>query len=350
MDARGVFVQPGAAEPPSTPTPYAFRVALSADQQAMLQLLLERGQSYADLASLLGVDEAEVRARARATLTELAGADPDRHVGLTDYLLGQADPIGRADAVRHLKDDSADLELATEIAQKIRLIAPDAELPRLPGEERRPRPRRARAPAASRLPISEHLRRPGSTLSRRQTRLVMGVGSAVLLVVVIVLAAAGAFSGDGDDASSAATNGTTTTATRGPQGFPLTEVKIDSSGGYENTFTIRQALRPLVDRAQAVYVTLATKDVVTEAIRKAVESGQPIFSVKGEPSFTGIVNSANASGGVIPIPLQAGKGVRGKGSAALGVTGANEPFFQLKLSGVEQPPKGSAYIVWFVLA
>ena len=42
----------------------------------MLQLLLERGQSYADLASLLGVDEAEVRARARATLTELAGADP----------------------------------------------------------------------------------------------------------------------------------------------------------------------------------------------------------------------------------------------------------------------------------
>ena len=110
----------------------------------MLQLLLERGQSYADLASLLGVDEAEVRARARAALTELAGADPDRHVGLTDYLLGQADPIGRADAVRHLKDDPADLELATEIAQKIRLIAPDAELPRLPGEERRPRPRRAR--------------------------------------------------------------------------------------------------------------------------------------------------------------------------------------------------------------
>ena len=115
----------------------------------MLQLLLERGQSYADLASLLGVEEAEVRARARATLTELAGADPDRHVGLTDYLLGQADPIGRADAVRHLKDDPDDLELATEITQKIRLIAPDAELPRLPGEERRPRPGRT---ARRRLP------------------------------------------------------------------------------------------------------------------------------------------------------------------------------------------------------
>ncbi len=160
----------------------------------MLQLLLERGQSYADLASLLGVEEAEVRARARATLTELAGADPDRHVGLTDYLLGQADPIGRADAVRHLKDDPEDLELATEITQKIRLIAPDAELPRLPGEERRPRPRRTRAPLAPgsrcliacgagdrrtrrpRAPSLTPRRRaaPRTTLSRRQTQLVVG--------------------------------------------------------------------------------------------------------------------------------------------------------------------------------
>ena len=74
-------------------------MAMTPDQQATLQLLLERGQSYADLARLLGEDEDEVRARARAALTELGGADPDRNVGLTDYLLGQADPIGRADAV-----------------------------------------------------------------------------------------------------------------------------------------------------------------------------------------------------------------------------------------------------------
>ena len=191
-------------------------MALSADQQAMLQLLLERGQSYTDLASLLGVDEAEVRARARAALTELAGTDPDRNVGLTDYLLGQADPIGRADAVRHLKDDPADLELATEITQKIRLIAPAAELPRLPGEERRPRPRRARGARPSRLPFGDRLRRrpahetaeggpgaaaathggPRTTLSRRQTQIAVGLGSGVVLVVAIVLGIAGVFSGD----------------------------------------------------------------------------------------------------------------------------------------------------------
>ena len=338
----------------------------------MLQLLLERGQSYADLASLLGVDEAEVQARARAMLTELAGTDPDRNVGLTDYLLGQADPIGRADAVRHLKDDPADLELATEIVQKIRLIAPAAELPRLPGEERRPRQRRARGTASSRLPVPDRLRRrrpaneapesgpgavaatpggPRTALSRRQTQLIVGLGSGAVLVVMIVLGVAGAFSSGSDDASVPSTTAATTTAANtGPQGFPLTEVQIDSSGDFEDTFRIRQGLRSLLPQTQAVYVTLARKKVVTGVIKDAVNSGQPIIPVKGQSAFTGIVNNANASNRVIPIPLEASAGVRGSGAAALGLAEANQPFFQLKLTGVEQPPQGSAYIVWFVLA
>ena len=351
-------------------TPYAFHVALSTDQQAMLQLLLERGQSYTDLASLLGVDEAEVRARARTTLTELAGADPDRHVGLTDYLLGQADPIGRADAVRHLKDDPADLELAKEITQKIRLIAPDAELPRLPGEERHPRPRRARGTTLSRLPVPERLRRRapeapsqsgaetgprrrlGTTLSKRQTQLAVGLGSAAVLLVVIVLAVAGAFSSDSDGSGTpSTTTGTTTSAANtGPQGFPLTEVQVDGSGNVDRTFAIRKGLQGLLPQTQALYVTLAKKNVVASAIQKAVKSGRPIFSVKGDPAFTGIVNAANASNGVIPVPLDASAGVRGSGAAALGLGKSNQPFLQLKLTDVEQPPQDSAYIVWFVLA
>jgi hypothetical protein len=181
----------------------------------MLQLLLERGQRYGDLASVLGVDEAEVRSRAREALTELGGVDPDRNVGLTDYLLGQADPIGRADAVRHLKDDPEDLSLATELSQKLLLVAPEADLPRLPGEERRPRPRRAGADR-SRLPIPKRLRRRDgaddaaaprhTTLTRRQGQLAVLLGCAAVLLVVGILAVAGAFSGGGSNAS-----GTTTT-------------------------------------------------------------------------------------------------------------------------------------------
>ncbi len=105
----------------------------------MLQLLLERGQSYEDIAGLLGGSRDDVRKRARSALEELGGSDPDREVGLTDYLLGQADPIGRADAVRHLQSDPEALALAEELTAKLRLLAPDADLPDLPQPKKRSR-------------------------------------------------------------------------------------------------------------------------------------------------------------------------------------------------------------------
>ena len=78
-------------------------------------------------------------------------------MGLTDYLLGQADPIGRADASRHLRDDPADYELAAELSNRLRELFPAADLPRLPGQprpaggvlRRRPLPRRPRRPGPS---------------------------------------------------------------------------------------------------------------------------------------------------------------------------------------------------------
>ena len=55
---------------------------LQGDQRALLQLLCERGQSYEDIAGLLGGPADEVRDRARAALTEIGGADPDAEVAL----------------------------------------------------------------------------------------------------------------------------------------------------------------------------------------------------------------------------------------------------------------------------
>src|SRR3954466_11920612 len=98
----------------------------------MLQLLLEGGQGYDDIGSLLGIGPDEVRSRARSALTEIGGADPDAQVGLTDYLLGQADPIGRADAIRHLQNDPEANARAERRAQTLRLRAPRAQLPDIP--------------------------------------------------------------------------------------------------------------------------------------------------------------------------------------------------------------------------
>jgi hypothetical protein len=230
-------------------------MALTADQKAMLQLLLERGQSYDDLAGILGVSSDEVHSRARAALTELAGTDPDRNVALTDYLLGQADPIDRADAVRHLKDDPQDLELVRGLAQKLRLVAPEADLPRLPGEERQPKPRRTRTertpgplrklrPARRGEGAGE--RGPRTTLTRRQTQTIVVLASVAVLIAVGALAIAGVFGGSDDDGAQAAGDTTTSASTES-----LTRVPLKAEGGSgasgSAVFGIANQTQPFVD-------------------------------------------------------------------------------------------------------
>ena len=203
-------------------------MALTADQQATLQLLLVRGQRYGDLATLLNVEEAEVRRRARSALVELGGADPDRNVGLTDYLLGQADPIGRADASRHLREHAEDRALVGILAERLREMYPEAPLPRLPGE---PRPARTRLRRGQRAgDASPAAREP--RLSQPQTRLLVILGAAAVLLIAVVLGITGAFSGDDDDTSSAAA--TTTEATPADESavpIQLTAEKGSDAGG-----------------------------------------------------------------------------------------------------------------------
>lgn len=202
-------------------------MSLSADQKAMLEMLLERRQSYAELGDLLGLDEAEVRSRARQALTALGGADPDRRVSLTDYLLGQADPIGRADAARHLGADAEDAALAGRIAAELRELAPGAELPKLPGAPagggfmRRTTP--APAPAADRAAPS----------GRGRMLALLGGGAAVL--VVVVLAIAGVFGGDDEGAASTTPTTTDPTATNTDTvdagGQEVSRIRLQPEGG-----------------------------------------------------------------------------------------------------------------------
>jgi hypothetical protein len=187
---------------------------LSDDQRAMLQLLLEGGQGYGDIASLLGTTEDQVRARSRAALRELGGADPDAEVGLTDYLLGQADPIGRADAARHLRNDPEANALATRLAAQLRLLAPKAAVPEIPDA----RPGKAPAPASA--PASGEVGAPAAeaetplrglagrfdSLEGRQRQLLAGLGAGGLVLLLVVLAVTGVIGGGGDDEDASAEN------------------------------------------------------------------------------------------------------------------------------------------------
>src|SRR6516165_10681708 len=65
---------------------------LPPDQRAVLDLVLQRGRSYDDIARLLAIDRAAVRARALAAFDELGpdtGIAPESRALISDYLLGQ---------------------------------------------------------------------------------------------------------------------------------------------------------------------------------------------------------------------------------------------------------------------
>jgi hypothetical protein len=197
-------------------------VAVTDEQRAMLQLLLEGGQGYDDIGSLLGITPDEVRTRARAALTEIGGTDPDGQVGLSDYLLGQADPIGRADAVRHLQGDPDANALAQRLVQNLRLLAPRAELPEIPGPRggRRsaaPPPPPAAAPTTGAPVQSSPPAAPGppagpgfasraagffsglgSATGKRRTQLIVGAAAALALVIVILVVVTSGGGGGGN--------------------------------------------------------------------------------------------------------------------------------------------------------
>jgi hypothetical protein len=198
-------------------------VAVTDEQRAMLQLLLEGGQGYDDIGSLLGIAPDEVRSRARAALTEIGGADPDAQVGLSDYLLGQADPIGRADAVRQLQGDPDANALAQRLVQNLRLLAPKADLPEIP-EPRGGRRAAAAPPPPAAAPPAGAPAQPapptapgppkgpgfasraaaffsglGSTSGKRRTQLIVGGAGALALVIVIIVVATSSGSGGGGD-------------------------------------------------------------------------------------------------------------------------------------------------------
>jgi hypothetical protein len=197
-------------------------VALTDEQRAMLQLLLEGGQTYEDIGSLLGIGPEEVRSRARSALREIGGADPDAEVGLSDYLLGQADPIGRADAVRYLQSDPEANALAERLVQNLRLLAPKAQLPEVPeprGGRRAPAPSPPAAPPAQPPPAGPQARPApvaaqspglasrvagvfsgiGGLTGRRRTQFLAGLAAALAVVIVVIVVATSGGSSSGSD-------------------------------------------------------------------------------------------------------------------------------------------------------
>jgi hypothetical protein len=230
---------------------------LSADQRAIVELVLQRGKSYQDLAGMLDMPEARVRELAREALVQLAPVsarrvDAEWRGQLADYILGQqAGP--EATATRgHLRRSEAARAWARSLLDSLDSLYEEGARPSIPEGERgrRERPRRERAAAAERR-LRRPAVRPLTAVQRR--RLLAGGGALALLVLLIVLVwPVGVLTGGGgNDKGSSAASANANVATcptgiksirKGPAGLAL----IARRGGRNQLIVSASGLQPNV--------------------------------------------------------------------------------------------------------
>lgn len=325
---------------------------LQGDQRALLKLLSERGQSYDDISGLLGVPADEVRERTRAALEEIGGSDPDAgEVPLTDFLVGQADPIGRADAVRHLQVDADSLALAERIQAGLALVAPDAKQPTLP--EARGKRRRAALPEESAEPPPRPVAGPDgpdSGVTGSRTRLYAVLALLGLILVGVILVVAGVFSGSDSD-SSTPTEATTPSGQTIPvslrptggsgvagtatfsivddqqlsvdmdvqgldpglksgesyvvwmmvgdtKGYPIDRIQADDSGSFSGRLSVPSSIALAVgSQATSVRISSTSEEAIQAGIRAAVKQKVPILTFTGSELASGRIPLASPDGG-----------------------------------------------------
>ena len=177
-------------------------MALSDESRALLQLLLVRGKDYDQIAELLGVERQEVRTRATAALAQISGDQAALEPSIVDYLLGQADPIGRAEAVKTLAGEPEQGASFAEARDQLALLFPDSDLPEAPAGRqvvaRAPKANRKKVPAERKEPegAPPESDRPRPTLDGRTrtilAALVAALSLAAIIAVVVLLGGGGA--------------------------------------------------------------------------------------------------------------------------------------------------------------
>jgi hypothetical protein len=193
---------------------------LSADQRAIIELVLQRGKSYDELSDLLGMPETRVRELARSALSELTPITAERveedwRGQLADYVLGQQTGPEATATKGHLRRSEAARAFARSLLDSLDTLYANG-LPQVPeGEratrERLPRAKPERDPAVAAPPPA-----PRRSLSAeaqaavRRWRMIAGGGAlaAVLLLALLVWPIGLVTGGDDDEGGESAARNT----------------------------------------------------------------------------------------------------------------------------------------------
>jgi hypothetical protein len=199
---------------------------LSAEQRAVIELVLGSGRSYDVLADMLDATPSRVRELARDALTELSPTtasrvDPEWRGQLADYILGQQSGPESTATKSHLKRSESARAWTYSLVDSLDHLYGNGARPAIPGAEdgAAPAPRRERerkrerlrpaAAAAPEKPAREPLRKPAAEPLSDEARAVVRrrriVGGAIGLVAIGgIVALVLALTGGGSDKKSTA--------------------------------------------------------------------------------------------------------------------------------------------------
>ncbi len=192
---------------------------LSAQQRAIVDLILKRGQSYDQLADTLGMPEARVRELARDALTSLApvsaaAVDDGWRAQIADYLLGQQAAPEAASTRGHLRRSEAARAWSGSVLDSLEHLYPKGELPTIPSADSAPEPKpkadkpaktpRERKPSTPRAPLT-----PEAAVIVKRRRIAGIAAGAVALLFILLIWPVGLLLGDdSDDGAKKASNRT----------------------------------------------------------------------------------------------------------------------------------------------
>lgn len=145
------------------------------DQRAVLQLVLQRGRGYDEIARLLSIDRAAVRQRALHAFDALGpqtGVADQRRALITDYLLGQLPPAVSQEVRDRLARSPSERAWARVLASELAPLAskPFPEIPTEITPAAEPTAEPAPAAVAAAEPAAKPKRPRESVLLRRRRR------------------------------------------------------------------------------------------------------------------------------------------------------------------------------------
>jgi hypothetical protein len=219
---------------------------LSAEQRAIVELVLQQGKTYPELAEMLGMSESRVRELARDALVELApvsvrGVEADWRGQLADYVLGQqAGPEATA-TKGHLRRSEAARSWARSLLDSLEQLYANGSVPAIPegerGRAKRPPVEPSAAPAgAAGLSAAPSGARGLASDPIMRRRLLAAAAAAVVILLAVLVWPIGLLTGDDDKSSSASSdnqsstqggNQNQATATNGPAGIAIV---VDQGG------------------------------------------------------------------------------------------------------------------------